>query len=197
VNRILQNNTELAVKLHVFIFSFVLGIVSIVRAAPELQITAERSGETSYQVHITNVSTNDVVFQIGSNIGNGTRFEYDAISLRFTDGDGDVQPVRHNRGVMFGRVDPLYMALPPRTILSFTVDPKRWRFDDLKRIKLNGKPFNPVSFRVLLTISELREDRPIQFASDDAHLLSGSFESPEYRIRSQQGAQSNPQSHAP
>jgi hypothetical protein len=162
---------------HIITTAVFLLIANVSSADPALEISATQTGHHEYSVKITNVSTNDVVFRIGENVGNGRYIYYDALVLNLRDANGHVHEIvsrGDNLSVIGGRVDPLYMTLTPNSALSINVDQSNWFF-----FMLPDKEFTHYHFS-LDTTQDKSVRVPIQFYS--ANLLDEVFVSPKYKI---------------
>lgn len=153
-------------------------VINTVIASPPLKITAQCIHATSYQVQITNVSTNDVVFRIGTNVGNGRYLFYDAITLVLYNSKGTELRVVNNRdnlGMIGGRMDPLFIALTPGASLTIPLDASSWRFDSIKTDQIS-------TYKLSLTSRTHGPffKPPIQY--DNRCVLNGTYESPKYTI---------------
>jgi hypothetical protein len=150
-------------------------------ADPPIAITADAINRTSYLIHISNQSTNDIVFIIGTNVGNGRYIFYDALTLIFNTLDGQEMRVESNwdnlAGIA-GRLDPVFMALTPGATLAITVDETNWRFGTLQSNHLS-------TFRASLDTSiGTNIQLPIEYVN--GNVLSGAYESCQYKIDPQQ-----------
>ena len=150
-------------------------------ADPPVAITADAISHTSYLVHISNQSTNDIVFKIGTNVGNGRYIFYDALTLIFNTLDGQEIRVKSNwdnlAGIA-GRIDPVFMALTPGATLAVTIDETNWGFGTLQSNQ-------PSTFRVSLdTAVGTNIQLPIEYIN--GNVICGAYESCPYKIDPQQ-----------
>ena len=161
--------------------------ISTSLADPPISITADAINRTSYLVHILNNTTNDVVFKIGTNVGNGRYIIFDAVTLVFNSTEGReirVESNWDNLAGIAGRLDPLFMTLTPGATLSVTFDETNSTFGSLQSNQLS-------SFRASLDTS-IGTNIPLPIEYLNGNVLSGTFESCQYKIDSQQAGAGYP-----
>ena len=161
--------------------------VSTSFADTPLAITAETISRTSYRVHISNQTTNDLTFKIGTIAINGRYIFYNAVSLIFNTLDNKeirIESNWDNMGFIAGRLSPAYMSLIPSATLSFTLDESNCDFRNLHTNQL-------ASFNVTLNANlDIGMYPSIDYIN--GILLTNTYSSCQYKIDSQQGGPGYP-----
>ena len=161
--------------------------VSTSLANPPISITADAINNTSYLVYISNQSTNDVIFRIGTNVGNGRYIFYDSVALIFDTLEGQeirVESNWDNLAAIAGRLDQVFMALTPGATLSIPFNESNSTFEALQSNHLST--FRASLDSAIVTNIQL----PIEYLN--GNLLRGTFESCKYKIDSQQSVPGYP-----